>query len=354
MESQTTQIDIDPAELATLLNQRDGAAAVIARLKDTGLASVTERTWDFCGQHFHQSGRYHQQSSRNQRVHKGTALVRIADAHWALAHRHLAKRYMMLTACEDAIRDSGNIPAESTGTYFRLVWYYGIADCVLRRYAHKIWSRASANPVQSRSPEWILQELDQEWMTEYPTPEEANIYVLSSHYCQSLLTQLGSGDGKALERLAHYLLACVPGFRAYMRTRSHSTDYDVVCACEGSSLDFRSELGRYFLCECKDWKGPADVTAVTKFSGILRAAKCKFGIMFSKQGVTGSRRTTDAERALLKSFQQDDVAIAVVSEADLQRVVSGANFIAMLRSKYEQIRLDLFKSETLTKPMESS
>ncbi len=128
-----------------------------------------------------------------------------------------------------------------------------------------------------------------------------------------------------------------------MRTRSESTDYDVVCAPEGTPLDFRSELGRYFLCECKDWDKPADVTAARKFAGVLRSAKCRFGIIFSKNGISGETRTKSAERELLKIFQQDDVAVIAFSESDLTRVASGANFIAVLRAKYEQIRLDLLK-----------
>jgi hypothetical protein len=249
---------------------------------------------------------------------------------------------MMLTACEDAIRDRGLIPAETTGTYFRLVWYYGISNGALRRYAAKIRNLAELNKEEARFPEWILQELDQEWMTEYPSPEEATVYAVNIVYIRWLLSKLG-GDGSALERLAHYLLSCVPGFRVYMRTRSKSTDYDVVCAPEGIPLDFRSDLGRYFLCECKDWEKPTDVSAAIKFAGVLRSAKCRFGIIFSKNGISGQNRTKNAERELLKIFQQDDIAVIVFSESDLNRVAAGENLIAILRAKYEQIRLDLLK-----------
>ena len=48
------------------------------------------------------------------------------------------------------------------------------------------------------------------------------------------------------------------------RQRSDSTDYDVIGTFEGSFMDFRSELGNYFLAECKDWKDPANFsTGVT-------------------------------------------------------------------------------------------
>ena len=80
------------------------------------------------------------------------------------------------------------------------------------------------------------------------------------HYVQYLLKQLGAPDGKALERLAAYLMSCMPGCRTRMRAPTGSSDHDVVCSMEGFEVDFRSELGRYFVCECKDWESPANFT----------------------------------------------------------------------------------------------
>jgi hypothetical protein len=204
--------------------------------------------------------------------------------------------------------------------------------------------RLLSNPKESRFPEWILQELDQDWMTEYTSPKEAATFIADTAYMKFLLSKLGSGDGKALERFAHYALSCVPGFRARMRVRSKSTDYDVLCAVEGPSLDFRAELGRYFLCECKDWDKPADVTTVVKFAAVLRSAKCRFGIVLSKNGITGENKAAYAERELLKIFQHDDLTILVLSEEQLQQIAEGANFLVLLRTLYERTRLDLPKT----------
>ena len=41
-------------------------------------------------------------------------------------------------------------------------------------------------------------------------------------------------------------------------------------------MDFRAELGRYLVCECKDWADRAvDFTAIAKFCRVLDSAKCK-------------------------------------------------------------------------------
>jgi len=345
-----------------MLTQRDGAAQVVPRLRSEIHPCQQETIWDHCALNYTYQGRHHEaltiysalyqrqielQSEEGVPVRKGTPLVRMADAHTALGHAVLAKRYMMLTLIEDAIACAGSIPAETTGTYFRLVWQYGISHDQLGRYASEAWRLWLANQSRGIFPEWILQELDQDWMSEYPTPGEAAIYAANTAYVKWLMAGLGSDAGRSLERIAHYVLSCVPGFRARMRTRNESTDYDVICAPEGPPLDFRAELGRYFLCECKDWEKPADVTAVVKFAGVLRSAKCRFGVIFSKSGITGADKTQHAERELLKIFQHDDLTILVVSNVDLDQVANGANFLSILRDKYERTRLDLPKTPSV-------
>jgi hypothetical protein len=136
-------------------------------------------------------------------------------------------------------------------------------------------------------------------------------------------------------------MSCMPGCRTRRRERSGSTDYDIVCAMEGVEVDFRSELGRYFVCECKDWASPASFTVMAKFCRVLDSIKSRFGILFSKSGISGVGDTQFAEREQLKVFQDRGVVIVVLSLADLQEVASGANLIAMLRSRYEKVRLDL-------------
>jgi hypothetical protein len=138
----------------------------------------------------------------------------------------------------------------------------------------------------------------------------------------------------------------IPGCRAYLRLRTPSSDHDVVGSFEGPSLDFRSELGRYFVCECKDWEAAAGFTTMAKLARVLDSVKSRFGIIFSKSGISGLDKTEDAAREQLKVFADRGVAIVVVEAADLERVIAGENFLAMIRSKYEHVRLDLAQPKT--------
>ena len=133
----------------------------------------------------------------------------------------------------------------------------------------------------------------------------------------------------------------MPGCRTIVRENTPSTDYDIVCSIEGFDIDFRSELGRYFVCECKDWDKPVDFSALAKFCRVLDSTKSKFGIIFSREGITGEGVTKFAEREQLKVFQDRGMVIVVVNQDDLIQVINGVNFITLLRNKYKKIRLDM-------------
>ncbi len=354
-----------PKKILDLFDQRDAGIEVLRELPKTFQpADVVrvpdkQRAWELCGLHFRNLGRFHEawpiflalydhmlvhQEQTREYVHKGMPLVWVSDCHAELGHPVLAKRYLMLTTCEDAVFFKGTISPEKSGVYFRMVWKLGMAHEELGRYAQIIYKLYQSDGLNARFPEWILQELDHEWVTEYPSAGEASRFIVNRRYVRHLFNTGGDPSGKSLERLAHYLLSCVPGCRAHMRARSASTDYDVVCVLEGPDLDFRSEFGRYFLCECKDWSTPADFAVMAKFSRVLDSVKCHFGVLFSSEGITGAGRTTDAAREQLKLFQDRGVVVVVVSSSDIDRVANGANFITMLRAKYEEVRLDLQKS----------
>ncbi len=348
--------------LVALLERRDGAALLSQELPKTyspEMVATTEniqRAWELAGLYYFNQGRKHEalqiflcmydhllssQEKLGHYVHKGIPLVWISECYAGMNYPVLAKRYLMLTLCEDAIRESGNVSPENTGIYFRLVWGSGLPDSELKKYAKQIYKLSQDNPKESLFPEWIIQELDQNWMTEFPSPQEAAIYSTNRGYISSMIARLGDKTGKTLERLADYILSCMPGCRTTRRQRSGSTDYDIVCSVEGIEIDFRSELGRYFVCECKDWDVPADFTTMAKFCRVLDSTKSKFGILFSKNGISGEGRIAHAEREQLKVFQDRGMVIVVIDQNDLKDVALGGHFINLLRRKYERVRLDI-------------
>ncbi len=275
------------------------------------------------------------------RIHKGMPLVWIADCYEALGYSCLAKRYLMLTLAEDAVTMSGNVDPIQTGSYPRLYSRHGLTDSEARSYVRKFYKLSQSNPVECQFPEWLLQEIDNKWQVEIPSPNETSIYNSNTLYVKELLANLGDGTGKTLERLGEYLLSCIPGCRTARRRRTGSTDYDIVCALEGPDVDFRSEFGRYFVCECKDWGSPVGFSSFAKFCRVLDSVKARFGIIFSRQGISGQGQTRYSQREQLKVFQDRGLVIVVFDQQDLGKASRGANMIALLRDKYERVRLDL-------------
>jgi restriction endonuclease len=349
-----------PGSVIELLEQRDSAPKLIDQLP-RGLERRDQRAWELAGLHLGiRQRRFYEailifeewyrrlleyQTEKGVRVHKGAPLVWIRDFHVNLDHTALAKRFIMLTLIEDALSGNGTIDPEKSGVYFRLVWYHGMPDRQLRRYAEEIAAFGREDAAAARYPEQLLQHLDKLWMTEFPTTAESSLYPVNRRYVADLLAQTGDKTGKKLEFLADYLLSAMPGCRTYRRKRSPSTDYDIVCSLDGFDLDFRSELGRYFVCECKDWSAPADFTALAKFARVLDSTKSRFGILFSREGITGRASTSAASREQLKLFQDRGIVIVVVTRDDINSVVDGYNFITLLREKYETVRLDLMPEE---------
>ncbi len=135
-------------------------------------------------------------------VHKGMPLVWMSDCYARLGFVVHAKRYLMLTLVEDALRERGVITPNTSGVYFRLVWRQGLADQELRRYAVRFQELAQEMPDEAKYPEALLQRVDDRWLTEAPAPPELGTYVVSPAYVQHLLDGLGDRSGQVLEHLA--------------------------------------------------------------------------------------------------------------------------------------------------------
>ncbi len=272
---------------------------------------------------------------------KATTLLWMAECHRLAGQPVLTQRYLMLALVDDAISSKGPIKPQSTGVLYRLRLYSGMPDSTLQQYAVRGNELYRANPEGGIYPEWILQELDDDWVTAVPSPAEALMYQPNRRYLRRLMDKLGTEEGRALERLGAYMISVMPGCRTKTRQRTPNTDYDIACTVEGSEVDFRSELGRYFLCECKDWDRPADFTTIAKFVRVLLGAKARFGILFAREGITGEGRLRDAALEQRDACRELGIIVVVVDQRDLEAVAGGANFIGLLREKYRRVRLGL-------------
>lgn len=200
--------------------------------------SEAQVCWERIGNFYKNQGRLHEalsiyrslyeqllesQEKSGKRVRKGTPFVWMSDCYAAMGFPVLAKRCLMLALCENAIHERGAVPPDTTGTYWRLVYRHGLSDAEVKRYGKQAFKLSEDNKEEALFPEWVVQEFDNNWMSEIPSPNEAGIYFTNTRYIKKLISKLGDGTGQALERLTEYILSCMPGCRTTRRKRTEST-----------------------------------------------------------------------------------------------------------------------------------
>ncbi|MEW6443203.1 MAG: hypothetical protein AB1640_19875 [bacterium] len=82
------------------------------------------------------------QAACGKRRRKGTPLVWMSDCYSQMSFPVHAKRCLMLALIENAIHEEGNVPPDTTGTYWRLVFRHGLPDSEIKRYgkmAYELW-----------------------------------------------------------------------------------------------------------------------------------------------------------------------------------------------------------------------
>jgi len=275
-------------------------------------------------------------------THKGMPLVWICESYKALGFYFHWRKYLMLTLCEDVIREQGKISPSVSGVYFRLAWH-DIHEKYLNSLSNQIYNIYQSEPKLSKFPEYILQNLTDKGWNLVPSTIEANHYSINYIYLESLINDIDSDkSGKILEILTDYIFGSMPGCKSQMRVKTKFSDLDVLCSMDGFEIDFRSEFGRYFICECKSWSAKVDFSTMAKFCRVLDSAKMRFGVLISKKGITGVTRTTDAAREQLKIFQDRGIIIVALSLNDLKTILAGESLQKLLEKKYETIRLDKY------------
>ena len=212
--------DLD-ATLLDLVEKRDSAALLLKELPNrytfvnVAAEGPQQRAWELLGLIHKDGGRIrealaifwhlyqHMLLAQQQigRVHKAMPLVWMSDCFERLGFTVHAKRYLMLTLVEDALRESGEISPETTGTYFRLVWGHGLTDQQFHEFAKQFFALAKKLPDHALFPEALLQGIDDDWLTELPSTSEGSSYRINPQYVNYLLKQLGDGKGEGLERL---------------------------------------------------------------------------------------------------------------------------------------------------------
>lgn len=306
-------------------------------------------------------------------------LVRLSILFNEMGYTWLSKSYAMLALCCEA-RTGGGSVGEDHDSYELSLGLHAMAEREVQEYAK------DANEISSKLPDFlkpfpevVLLKLNQNWKTGIPATAEYGLCYMNGSLIRVLLDKIEeirqqlakdreknsekSGNkqkrnskkkseevagrstklqGDLLELLGKYLMSCMPGSRINQdpvwQDRT-GTDYDVICSLDGFQVDFRTEFGRYFICECKAWNSAVDFDVVAKFGRVLDSVRAKFGIIFSLNGLTGEKDTKNAYAEQRNIYRDRGIVMISVNKEDLTRVADGWNFINLIRQKYDDIRL---------------
>ena len=118
--------------------------------------------------------------------------------------------------------------------------------------------------------------------------------------------------------------------------RTMTSELDLIIENNHTFHPFLRELGINFLIECKNWSKPVGVSEIRDFAGDMDSKRVKFGILISKNGITGTEYK-DAKKVVVDYFKKG-ITIIVLDLLDLNSIAKGTNLITTLREKYREIQ----------------
>ncbi|MFA5014971.1 MAG: hypothetical protein WC549_05465 [Actinomycetota bacterium] len=357
--------------LGEKIEKRDCIASVIDFLKSeiprnayiNDKDAQYQKLWEKIGKWFEKRGRIHEakiifeslyneltisQIENNNYIHKGMPLVWLCDySYYHFKQPWLAQIYILLTIIEDSIATAGNINPNSTGSYYRAVWIYNIKDEYFKMLEKKAFEIYNSNNELGIFPEWILNNFENIIPVKFPSKNEIDICVLNTQFSKYWLKKIkliprdDKNKGKIFEDFCSYLLSCIPGFEIEKRFETKDYHFDLLIRNKSNANDFRDNFGNYLIAECKNWSDPIGTQEIAYFVSKLIFHDIKAGFIFSKEGITGKNKNTNATLILIKSFYKIGRFIMLITEKDIKNIISGKNFISVLQAKYEESRFTI-------------
>ena len=114
-----------------------------------------------------------------------------------------------------------------------------------------------------------------------------------------------------------------------------------------------NEYYRTFICECKNYKKPVDVTYIGKFYSLMRVSSLKLGLMVSWKGVGG--KGWEHGKGLIKKICMsreridEKTFILDFNKTDFERLINGETVFDIIDQKYQELFLDFSFEEYIKK-----
>lgn len=163
--------------------------------------------------------------------------------------------------------------------------------------------------------------------------------------------------GKKLEELSTILFekSVENLFDVYRNCRTSTNEIDLLIRWTENArlLGLNNSFpcfGESFLCECKNYDGPVDVTYVGKFCSLMLVTNTDFGVMVSWDGVTGRSKWSDSKGLIKKIALRDKRFIIVLDKNDLEQICNKKKSVfSIVYDKYTALKNEIDYSKYILK-----
>ena len=293
------------------------------------------------------------QAKHGNRYHKGGVAHNAGVCYFSLGENTCGVWYCACAYAEDILSSAGNnIPQTLASQHLRVHFNWRQSD--FEAIATTARTLKAADALLWHFPETTLVELARDQKLKIPLPRGATGIPVNRQLLKLLIERLPEGTDaekqKSMEFLASYLAVTLPGVRINANVKAHAQgatfehEIDLVVTQYGSTPTYLLEaLGRHFLVECKNWDSKVGVQALNHFVAKMRFHRCKCGVIFSRNGLSGDadQDLRYARIARLRWYQQDDCVVIVITKENLDELAEvGGSFAEVLLRGYEAVRFN--------------
>lgn len=332
---------------------RQAFHAVHNFFRDQGFLSASEKLliewWNILGQRQYES---------KSRLYRAETAFLLSNLYEAMRDHAMALRWAMLMQADDIL---GEHPEGGGAGRQTLTTKYGLSVVAfdeLNRIANECLDEVKMKNDWSKPPafaeEVVCRFAQNKAGYALADTTSSREFPVSPAYLQSLMdwgqtAQNSNEKGEALEALALYLLLLLPGCIPHKNVLSEQKIFETDVLIHNLSPTptvVTEMLGRQFLIECKNRKEKTAVSDIGYFLYRMKLTHTKFGIIFSRQGVTGEEKREAGYELIRRAFQEDDLVCVVMSDSDLNDLAKGKQqyFWWMLLDKIEELRFGKSRS----------
>ena len=293
----------------------------------------------------------------DKHIYRASLSMQLAEFYLELKDEGAALRWLLLTYADDLLH--GNGQNEGAGVQ-KLRAILGMSQLQLEEFA----DIAEDHKRRAEEKGWLITEgFAEDVVLQFVVKNTDLIHLfaktslvtefpISESYLSKLI-ELAKDDpedsdrqGKQLEYLATYLIWLIPSWVPLRNTQDRKKTFENDIVVRNYNLNaMHNLLGEYFLIECKNKHrtkkqiGTVNSSDVGYFLYRMGLTNCKFGMIFTWEGISGQTKSMSAEKLIERGFDKDGSTCIVLKKDDYRELAKGSlSFLGLLAKLIEEFR----------------